>query len=154
MLTALAFVTSASFAKTYPHQGAKVSVNVPSSWKVDGDDSSLTAESKDGAAALMFMVLEAESLDAALEGLDQELSKIITNFKEDGEPSEVSVRGMPGVAVDGEGTIEGKRAKIGLLVLKSPSGKAVLVLGAVEKSKWSKHKKVIERILKSLKPIK
>ena len=153
-LVTIAFITTAGYAKWYPHQQAKVSVDIPEKWKVEGDENTLSAESKDGAAALMFMVLEAESLDAALESLDQELGKIIKDFKEEGEPQEITVKGMKAISADGNGIIEGKPAKIGLLVIQSPSGKAVLVLGAVQATKWAKHKKAITKIMKSLKPIK
>ncbi len=152
-LALVAFATSSVSAKWYSDKAAGVKVNIPKKWKVEGDDTTLSAESKDGAAALLLMVLDAENLDAALEKLDEELSKVVTNFKEDGEAEQINLNGMKGVAADGEGDIEGKRAMIGLMVLQSPTGKVVLVLGAVQKSKWKKHKKRITKILQSLKPL-
>ena len=140
-------------AKTYPNNPAGVKVTIPDSWQVSGDAMSLHAQTKDGSVGLSFVVMDSGSLDAAMDALDAELNKIITDFEVDEEAEQITINGMSAVSIDGHGIIEGEEAHVGLMLIQSPTGKIVMVLGAVAAASLSKHEPAIIKIFQSIKPL-
>lgn len=156
-LGALAFMlipASLAGAKTYPHEPAGVSVDVPDKgWKVDGDDNSLQVSSDDDLVSLTFAILEdANALDRAMDAIEKELAKTMTDIKM-GKVEELTHNGMRGVVSDGTAKIEGAGVELGIMVLETPKKKMLLVMGIGAQGKMTKHEKDVERILGSIKPM-
>jgi predicted Zn-dependent protease len=151
-LVAAFLIPATSMAKTYPHAEAKVEVTIPDNWKVEGEDDTLSAVSADETLGLVFTVLAAKDVDAALEGLDKELSSFIKDLtpKKEGQP--VTINGMKGMTIDAEGKIEGVAMDVGLMILEAPSGKVILVFGFAAKGTMNKHERAVQGIFQSLKP--
>ena len=148
---ALVFAGALS-AKNYPHSDAGVQVNIPGNWKVTGDEHSLSASTKDDLAHLYFIVMPAESMEADLNSLDAELAKVVQGLTH-GEAEKTELNGMEAIHVDGHGTVEGHGVEVGVMVVKSPTGKIVLVLGMIADEGAKKHHNALVKILKSLKPL-
>jgi predicted Zn-dependent protease len=150
----LVALPSLALAEKKTHAEAKVSIDVPAGWKSEAEEHTLTMSDPNEEAVIALMVVDAKDLEKAADALDKEIGNAVSDLKWDGEPSEVKVNGMDGMAVDGKGKIEGKAVDVGVLLVVSPAGKVVLVLGAVESSKAKKHEAQLEKILKSIKPEK
>jgi hypothetical protein len=149
------FAAPIAHADTRVHQKAKIQLWVPDHWDVeDGDDDMLLLSEPGGEAAVVFLVLKAKDLETALGAIDKEISKFVTDVQVQGEPEEMDVNGMPAVVIDAKGKVEGKKVDLGLMVVKTPAGKALLVLAMCESSKMKKHEAVFLKVMKSLKPAK
>ena len=151
---AATLLPASTFAKTYPHEEAKVQVDIPDTWKVEIEDDTLQATAPKDAAGLVFSIVEAKELAAALESLEKELSSIVKDMKALGEPEKVKFNGMEGYTINGKGKIEGVDVDLGVMILKAPSGKVIVVLGFTSSKSTEKQDAAIEGIFKSLKPMK
>lgn len=139
-------------AKKYPHNDSGVVVDIPGNWTVTGDDTSLNAQTKDGEAGLYFIVMPADSMEAALNALDAELAKVIQGLTH-GEAEQITLNGMQAVSVDGKGTVEGSPVEVGVMVMKTPKDKVLMVFGIISEAGAKKHHKALVKILKSIKPL-
>lgn len=154
-----AFALFAAFATTShadkrTHAAAKVSIDVPDGWKIDAEEDNMTITDAADECAIFFIVLETDDLHKALDAIDSELSKVAKNIKWEDKPSELKLNGMDAIALDGKGKIDGTDADMGVMLINTPADKILLVLGAVESAKSSKHEADVEKILKSIKPEK
>jgi predicted Zn-dependent protease len=145
--------TSAS-AEVRNHDKAKVSIDVPTGWKIDAGEDHMTIMDPKEEVAFFMMVMEADDLDEAAKALDSEVNKAVKSVKWEGEPSELKLNGMDAIAVEGAGKIDGQAVDLGVLIVVTPAHKALLVLGAVESSKSKAHEKDVEKLLNSIKPLK
>ena len=147
---AVLLTTSTSFAKWYPDKSAGVQVNIPGHWKVGGGGDTLEAESKDGMAMLHFMVMDGNTVDAALDEMEKQLGTLFRNVKPDGDPSEFTHGPFRGIEFTGVGMAEGVRFKFAVMLFQRPGKRVVMMYGLVVESKWGKHKRTIHKILKSI----
>jgi predicted Zn-dependent protease len=141
------------FAKTYPHDGAGVSVTIPDGWEVDGDEDSLHASSKSGEVAISFVILPYGTANAAMNNVQKELGKTFKGYKTTQKSEPITWNGMKGFYTEGDGSVDGVPMHVDTAILKSPTGKVVMVLGAAAKRSFDKYEKQITGILKSLKPL-
>lgn len=152
MILVVLIAASAISAKKYPHADSGVVVDIPGSWEVTGDDHSLNAGTKDGHAHLSFIVMPAESVEAAMNALDAELAKVVQNLTH-GAGEDVTVNGMQGHTVDGKGTVEGQPVEVGVMILKTPKDKILVVFGIISEAGAKKHHNALVRILTGIKPL-
>lgn len=153
LFTALIVVTALS-AKDYPNPAAGVTVSIPNNWNVEMDEGFLEAMSPNEAVALLFFELEADDVDSALEELEGVVDEMVDELTEEGEPEEFSHNGMEGVYADAAGTIEGEPVSLGLMMLKSPKGKMILILGlSADNEITDKDDAALEKIFESLRPL-
>jgi len=141
-------------AETRTHEGAKVTLDVPSGWKVETDGDSMTINDPKEEVAFFLHVLDVDALDKAVDALDKEVGKSFQNVKWEDEPSEQKINGMDSLILEGTAKIDGKPVDIGVLLVATPAKKILLVLGAVEHDKAKKHDKDVEHFLTSIKPMK
>ena len=139
-------------ARTYKDDKAKVSVDIPDNWKVEAEEDLLSASAPDDSIGLVFLVMPAEAVDKALEELDKELSKMMTDMKPKGEAEEIKLNGMEGISIDGTGKVDGAKVEFGLMLLETKNGKIVMVLGFAQAGTWKKNEAAVAGIFKSLKP--
>lgn len=154
LIIAVALATAGALAaKKYPHADSGVVVDIPGSWEVTGDDHSLNAATKDGLANLSFIIMPAESVEAAMNALDAELGKAVQNLTH-GAGEDLTINGMQAHSVDGKGTVEGNPVEIGVMIIKTPKDKILVVFGIVSEEGAKKHHNALVRILKGIKPLK
>lgn len=144
----------AALAEPRTHSEAKVTIDVPTGWKVDAGEDHMTITDPKEEIALFLIVLEAKDLDKAIKAMEKEVGKAVKDVEWDGEPQELKLNGMDAIALDGKGKIEGTDADLGVLLVVTPAGKVLLVLGAVESARAKAHEKTLEKLLKSIKPVK
>jgi hypothetical protein len=142
-------------AEVRTSQSGKVSVDIPSSWKVKSDKSGiLVGESKDDAVGLIFWVVDKFDVTESLEKLDQAVKGKITKIKWE-KAKKAQVNGLKGIRNVGTAEIKGKPAYLMLVIVgPTPTNKGVIVFGAIEQRKLTEHKAELVNILDSLKPVK
>lgn len=152
-LIVLAASVSATAAPIVSKTG-KVSVELPASWKTQAKgDTLLVAADAKKEIGVVFMITDPEATEATL----AELRKAV-GAKLKGEtweaPSQLTLNGMTGLAIEGSGMMSDKKAALSVIILETPAKKHVVLFGAVQADKEAAHAKEIEGILKSLKPTK
>jgi hypothetical protein len=150
LCTSLVAGSAAAEVKTLP--AAKVSLDIPSGWttKSDPDMMFITDPTQD--LGFVVLVTEVADLKTSVAGLDAKLAKVLTDVKWAGKPKAMKLNGMDGIKNSGTGKIAGKASDLGLVVLTTPAGKALIVVVAVDSNKKAAHKAEIEAFVTSIKP--
>jgi predicted Zn-dependent protease len=148
---ALVSGTGVAHAKVHTHAKGKVSVDIPTAWKVKQEKTGvLVGESQDKAVGLLFWVVEKTDAKGAIAQLDKAVEGKITNIKWN-KPQQASINGMTGIKNVGTATIEGKEAFIMVAVVgPTPSQMGVIIFGAIEQSKLTEHRAELSNIFDSL----
>jgi hypothetical protein len=139
-------------AATKTHEEAGVSVWIPDDWKGKGDKNMMTIMDPKEDVALLFLVMNAPDLKKATDALDAELAKRVQDVKFEGKAQQTKLNGMDALTLDGTGKVQGKLVDLGVLVVKTPKNKIVLVLGMVNAEKKIEFKPTVRKIITSLKP--
>jgi hypothetical protein len=150
----LLLVSTAAFADTKTHKASQISFWVPDSWTVEGEDKDqLQASDPKGEVALLFLVRDAKDMKAALAAIDKIIATLATDVKI-GSAKKIELNGMEGSVVDATGKASGKAVELSVLIIKTPTGKYLTVLGVVEADKRKRHEPDLRKILASLAPMK
>lgn len=152
ILGAVLLAAGAISAVWYPHEGSGITVDIPKSWKVDGTKNSLQASSKQGNAFVVMRVLKDEKTDAVLAHLDEQLGTLLQNIQH-GASEQIELNTLQAHWTEGTGELNGTPVEFDVVVVATPSGKYLLVVGMVAKEAAQKEHKGITRILRSVKPI-
>ena len=134
------------------HDEAGIELTVPSGWMSDGGADDLTIADPDDRCAITFIVMDASDLSDALSALDDELATYVEDLSMD-DPSETTVNGMDAVFVDGTGYADGVDVDVGVMVVITPTGKALLVFGMVEAAYAADYEVDIDNVMNSLRPL-
>jgi predicted Zn-dependent protease len=137
--------------KTYTHEGAGVTFDLPAGWKAEPDGDQLTVSPEDESIALVFWVTEEDDFDAAAKALGEELAKQVKNLKLDGEPKADKHNGMDHAAVTGSGQVEGKDIVFSADILEAKKPLIVLTFGSMEN--LQKHAAEYSKLVKSIKKV-
>lgn len=151
-LAVAAYVAPAR-ADVHPNAEAGVSVDIPKSWKIGGQGAVMFASDPKEEAGLIFMVTDAGDMKKSGDQLDAQLAKTMKDVKWSAQ-SQVTLNGMKGVAMKGTATINKKAANLGAVILMTPKNKGLFVVGALQSDKEAAHKKELDGIIESIKPIK
>ena len=135
--------------KTFTHEGAGVTFELPAGWTAEPDGELLTVSPAEGGVALTFWVTEEDDFDAASKALGEELAKQIKNLKFDGEPKTDKHNGMDHAAVRGSGQIDGKDILFSADILEAKKPLIVLTIGSMEN--LQKHSAEYMQLVKSIK---
>lgn len=153
-----ALVATAGVARAEVHKNGKgkVSVDIPSSWKVKNEKGGLlVGESKDDAVGLLFWVVDKGDADEAIKLLDKALEGKLTDVKWPNRPEKADINGLRGIKNVGTAVVNGKQAYIMVAVVgPTPTKKGVIIFGAIEQSKLTEHKAELSNIFESLAPIR
>jgi hypothetical protein len=140
--------SAALYAMTMTHP-AGFKVTYPDEWtqKIDGDD--LKVLSPDGKAIILFRVIEVNSVPEAVQGLESEVKKIITNPKFEHKPAAVTINNLTGLLSDGSGKVKNINAKwlVGLFIRQN---KGLMVLGFANAEVFATHKETLKQIINSI----
>lgn len=140
-----------SDSKTFTHEGAGVTFDLPAGWTAEPDGDQLTVAPADDSIALVFWVTEEDDFDAAAKALGAELAKQIKNLKLDGEPKADTHNGMEHAAVTGSGQVDGKDIIFSADILAASKPLIVLTLGSMEN--LQKHSAEYSKLVKSIKKV-
>ena len=140
-----------SEGKTFTHQGAGVTFDLPAGWTAEPDGDQLTVSPADESIALVFWVTEEDDFDAAAKALGAELAKQIKNLKLDGEPKADTHNGMDHAAVSGSGQVDGKDIVFSADILEAKKPLIVLTFGSMEN--LQKHSAEYGKLVKSIKKV-
>ena len=146
-----AVAAAAQDGKTYTHEGAGVTFDLPPGWTAEPDGEQLTVAPADDSVAVVFWVTEEDEFDAAAKALGEELAKQIKNLKFDGEPKADKHNGMDHASVSGSGQVDGKDVLFSADILEAKKPLIVLTLGSAEN--LQKHSAAYTKLVKSIKPV-
>jgi predicted Zn-dependent protease len=150
-LAAAAPAAAAQEAKTFTHEGAGVTFDVPAGWKAEADGEQLTVAPAGGGVSLVFWVPEEDDFDAAAKALGEELAKQIQELKFDGEPKADKHNGMDHASVSGSGKVGGKEIHFSADILEAKKTLIVLTFGTADN--LEKHAAEYTQLVKSIKKI-
>jgi len=148
---AASHVVAQSEGKTFTHEGAGVTFDLPAGWTAEPDGDQLTVAPADESIALVFWVTEQGDFDAAAKALGAELAKQVQNLKLDGEPKADTHNGMDHAAVTGSGQIDGKDVIFSADILEAKKPLIVLTFGSMEH--LQKHAGDYSKLVKSIKKV-
>jgi predicted Zn-dependent protease len=140
-----------SDGKTFTHEGAGVTFDLPAGWTAEPDGDQLTVAPEDESVAIVFWVTEEDDFDSAAKALGAELAKQIKNLKLDGEPKADTHNGMSHAAVTGSGQVDGKDVIFSADILEAKKPLIVLTLGSLEN--LQKHSAEYSKLVKSIKKV-
>jgi hypothetical protein len=141
-----AAASAAQDAKSFTHEAAGVTFNLPAGWTAEPDGDQLTVSPAGGGIGVVFWVTDEE--DAA-KALGEELAKQIKNLKFDGEPKADKHNGMDHASVSGTGQIGGEDILFSADFLEAKKSLIVLTFGSLEGLK--KHSAGYSQLVKSIK---
>lgn len=154
LVLAIGLVTLPAYAETITHHEAKVSIEVPEHWKVKKDGNAITLMDKAEDTAVAFAVVDSGEIKQAAKRLEKHLEKKIKKLKWKKE-EKIEINGMTGVALDGDGEIDGTDVDLTVLILRTPNKEKDLIVTAIaEDAKLAKHIDSVKFIFKHLKPAK
>lgn len=153
-LVVLALLSNIAVADVHTNKNAKVSLEIPKTYKMTEQDDLMRGESADKAVALLYWNVDTGDTDAALKKLGEELYSMVGSLSWD-KPKAEKVHGLDAQWITGTGRSVGNTLDI-TVVLAGPTAtkKHVMVIGIVDHAKADAHKAEIATILKSLKPAK
>lgn len=131
-----------------------LAVWIPDEWGQEKAEDLLQVTSPDDAATVIYMIIDAENLDVAVDKLEKELSGIMKRVKVVREVEAVEVNGIPGVITSGTGYLPGKikeikaRWLVGILQYRD---KALMVVGFAAEALFDDHEEELEEMLTSIK---
>jgi hypothetical protein len=146
---------SPALAEVKTHPTAKVEIDVPTGWKMNGNGDVMTIVDPTNEIGMILVVTETKDVDKVVANLDQRLAKVATDIKwANPKPEKTTLNGMPALTNRGQGKVNGKDANLGLILVRTPAEKALLVVAAVESAKYDGHKAEIQKLIGSIKPAK
>ncbi len=143
--------TSPSGANIYTHAEGGIQFEVPAGWKAEPNGEQMTLSTQDSSLSIVLWVPAEDNFDQAVEELDKELGKTITNVKPGGEPRETTVGGMPTFSQSGTGVVEGNQIQWAVDIIKAK--KPVIVLTFAAPGVWEKHQGEYQKFASSIKPV-
>ncbi|HEX7998395.1 MAG TPA: hypothetical protein VF528_08395 [Pyrinomonadaceae bacterium] len=142
--------TAPSGANIYTHAEGGIQFEVPAGWKAEPNGEQMTLSTQDSSLSIVLWVPAEDNFDEAVNELDKELGKTITNIKPGGEPRETTVGGMPTFSQSGTGVVEGNQIQWAVDIIKAK--KPVIVLTFAAPGIWEKHQGDYQKFASSIKP--
>jgi hypothetical protein len=153
-LVVVALLCGVVSADVHTNKVAKVTLDIPKTYKMSEQDDVMRGESADKAVALFYWNVDTGDADEALKKLAEELYKAVGSLAWD-KPKAEKVHGLDAQWITGTGRSVGNTLDLTVLFAGPTATKHhVLVVGIVDHAKAEAHKAEIAAILKSLKPAK
>ena len=155
----LGTLPAAAEMQNMQHQEAGIQFDVPDGWTAEDpgegenkDGTAVMASPADGTVVFILWVVEADTADAAMDGLTGELGKMLADIKLDNEkPEEGEVGGMQVFHFSGSGTSDGKPMSFNAAVIAAK--KPVIALTMGEEPAGQKHVPQLQAMLKSIRKL-
>lgn len=153
-LTGVALILLAlpAFAGWYPNEYAGVSVYFPDHWLVSVSDYEIAAATQDDNVHLRIGILESADVEAAVANLEREVMASVTDFQTDGY-YETTLNGMPALVGEATGFINGYPAEVALMIIQTPTQKALMIFGAGYQQSVAQYQGDIDQILANISPL-
>lgn len=158
-VTVLALAISATAfaqaAQTKKEAAFKIQYDVPAGLNVTTNGNMTALDEPKHEVAFFIELSDATDPAKAMGGLDAVTSKVVKDVKQVGAPQKTTQNGMEAVKMAATGALVegGKPVKIVILLIKSPAGKYVGVVGIVDSSKENAWKDTMIKVLSSFKPL-
>jgi hypothetical protein len=138
-------------ADVHTNKAAKVSVDIPKTYKMTETSDVMRGESADKAVALFYWNIDTSDPAEAEKKLAGELYSMVGSLQWQ-KPKAQKVHGMEAQWIDGSGRSVGDTLDIRMVL--ASAARPVMVVAIVDHAKADAHKAEIDGILKSLKPAK
>jgi hypothetical protein len=155
LLFALALLTPA-FGKTFkvPDEESFASITIPDDWKSKEIDAGVEAQSADDEVYFAVEATDAKGMDKAIEeAVDYLKGQGVTVDEKTMKQSEGKLNGMDGIDVTWHGKDKEGDAIIRLSILAAKKDKVLLITYWASPEGTKKHEKVLNTIMKSIKPL-
>jgi len=160
LFASLALLSSVALAdKATTDADLKVSYELPAGWKTVRQDPTVlaVADSTDEVTGWLISVDAKNDPEAAIKQIDQLLLlPKIPDLKRTMGPASGKINGLDAVHFKAEGKLkEGNEpVRLGEMVLKTPSGKYLIVILATKAKTFDKHRTEVNAFINSIKPVK
>lgn len=151
LVAIFAITVSAQKFTTYEHEPGGIQFDAPTDWDFEPDEDAVIVSSKDGSIAVLFYVIELESLDAAADALGQEIAKEIKSpeFTQKGES--VKVNGMEGYVASGKGKTDD--IPVDFIVMVVMGKKPVMIFAMAESAALKNNPGILSKVTSSIRPL-
>lgn len=135
--------------ETITNEGAGIAFDIPVAWDdmMDGDGMGLG--SPDGEAYIVFLTVPTGELEAAIDMVYDELSSWVDGIAL-GEAEDTDVNGLPGMLIGGQGTVEGSPVLLGMLLVETPSGQILMIVGVGHENISDANMGIIDKVIGSI----
>ncbi len=133
------------------HPAAPVTVRVPESWRDELEEAAITLISPDDEVIMIMLAIDAEDLEESLKTLNAELGVIVKKAEID-EIEEAEIHGMAAMVADGRGSLNAQPVELGLVLLRAPNGRILMVVGVALADASEDNKGDAAAILASFEP--
>ena len=153
-IVAVLAASTVARADVKPAKAAKLSLDVPATWKVTVTDDTMKGESKDKDIALLVWTIDSADVPAAEKKLEGELYRAVASLKW-GKATTGKVHGLPVTYFDGIGHVVGGDVDVkAQLVGPTKTKKVLLVVAAVAHAKVEAHTAEVKALFDSVQPSK
>ena len=150
----LAGFSSLAYADVKPHKVAQISVDVPTGWKTQAPDEN-TMVIIDSKEELKFrmMILDEGDVQASLKKANEKIQKAFQDVKCPADLKPIKLNGMDAATQDCTASLGGTTVDLGLLLVRTPAKKILMVLAVGEHARVEARKAEITAFLLSIKPL-
>lgn len=141
-----------AFAGTFEHKDGGFSIWFPDDWKVTTEGDVLEAEAPSQDAFAQLLMLEAETLEEAVNAYMGEMNELLSNFKVTSEGEDLEWNGLTVYYVEGEGRIEGVDMDAGIALIQAPGGIVMMVTFNTEEA-GKRYRRLLKQIAQSIRAI-
>ena len=141
-----------AFAGTFEHKEGGFSIWFPDDWNVTTEGDVLEAEAPTEDAFAQLLMLEAESLEEAVNAYMGEMSEILNNFRVTSEGEDVEWNGLTVHYVEGEGRIQGVDMDAAVALIQAPGGIVMMVTFNTEAA-GKRYRRLLKQIAQSIRAV-
>jgi hypothetical protein len=133
------------------HPALPITVRVPEQWRDEVEEGAITLISPNDEIIMILLAIDAADLEESLKTLNVELGQIVQHAEID-DIEEAEVHGMAAMVADGRGSLNGQAVDLGLLLLRAPNGRIMMVVGVALADADEANKEDTAAILASFRP--
>jgi len=133
------------------HPAAPITVRVPEGWRDEIEEGVITLISPNDEVIMLMLAIDAADLEESLKTLNVELGRIVKRAEID-DIEETEVHGMAAMVADGRGSLNAQSVDLGLLLLRAPNGRIMMVVGVALADADESNKEDAAAILMSFRP--
>ena len=134
---------------TYP--AAKVSIEAPAGWTTTIKGDQVTVQDQPGDVAASFVVVPANTIDAASRAAGQSLARVITNITVQ-EDQKATVNGMKAEFISGDGRLNGTNIDWMVAIMDTPANQDLMAIVIAEDAKLAAHKPEVRYLFQHIRP--
>jgi predicted Zn-dependent protease len=137
-------------AEPFINHETKLQVTAPDDWKAEPGEDSLSITAPDAEAVVVMMAVDAADINAAVQGMSEELAKIVTDIKVNEEIKEHEVDGMKAASFSGTAVHENTNVEFHIAIVDA-GDKCLIVFAYGSKDGIATHTDAINGIFESIK---